>query len=74
MVNYKYSIRKYLEAKYTDNQSILVDARCNYFAIMTIKPWNSLPASSILSNSFAIFNCTLNSTDIFLFVRQVILN
>ena len=30
-----------------------VDARCNYFSVTTIKPWNSLPAAIIKFNSLA---------------------
>ena len=39
------------------------DARCNYFAVKTIKPFNSLPAATIQFNSLASFKRTLNSID-----------
>ena len=46
-----------------------VDARCNYFAVRTIKPWNSLPEATIKFNSLASFKRTLNSIDMSSFLR-----
>ena len=55
----------------TDNQSILVDARCNYFAIRTTKPWNYLPAATITFHSLTTFKRKLNSIGMssFLYVK-----
>ena len=51
-----------------------VDALCSYFAVRTIKPWNSLPEATIKFNSLASFKRTLNSVDMSSFLRQIILN
>ena len=37
-----------------------VDVICNYFAVRTIKPWNSLREATIKFNSLASFKRTLN--------------
>ena len=39
------------------------DARCNYFAVRIIKPWNSLPEATIKFNSLASLKRTLSSID-----------
>ena len=46
-----------------------VVARCNYFAVRIITPWNSLPAETIKCNSLASFKRTLNSIDTSSFLR-----
>ena len=46
-----------------------VDARCNYFFVRTIKPWNSLPEATIKFNSLASFKRTLKSVDMSSFLR-----
>ena len=46
-----------------------VDARCNYFAVRTIKPWNSLPEATKQFNSLASLKRTLNSVDMSSFLR-----
>ena len=46
-----------------------VDARCNYLAVRTIKPRNSLPDATIQFNSLASCKRTLNSVDMSSFLR-----